>query len=62
MLTEWNWSPTYIVIFPFNIVGPCFVVSIKDDMSKILETLLPLAKWAANFTDPYDDEDEEAEI
>ena len=62
LLTEWNWSPSYEVIFPSNIVGPCFVVSIKDDMSKILETL-PLENWASDFTEPFDDaEDEEAEI
>ena len=54
LLTEWCWSDEYLVILPLHIVGPCFVISIKPDMSKILETL-PLEKWAAELTKPVDD-------
>ena len=53
LLTEWLWSDTFMVIFPSSIVGPCFVISIKDDMSKVLETL-PLHKWPSEFTTPVD--------
>jgi Plavaka transposase len=54
LLTEWCWSSEYLVILPSNIVGPCFVISIKPDMSKVLEAL-PLEKWASEFTKPVDD-------
>ena len=50
LLTEWNWAATYYTIDPDCIEGPCFVVSIKNDMSKILETL-PREQWADQFTD-----------
>lgn len=55
LLTEWWWSEQYHVILPSNIAGPCFVISIKADMSKILETL-PLDKWASKFTRPIDED------
>ena len=48
LLTEWWWSPTYYVISPNDIVAPCFVISIKEDNSKILETL-PIDEWHLNF-------------
>ena len=54
LLTKWCWSDEYLVILPLHIVGPCFIISNKPDMSKILETL-PLEKWAAEFTKPVDD-------
>jgi hypothetical protein len=55
LLTEWVWSPEFLVILPSSIVGPCFVILIKHDTSKILETL-PLDKWASEFTKPVEDE------
>ena len=48
LLTEWWWSPTYYAISPNAIVAPCFVISIKEDNSKILETL-PIDEWYLNF-------------
>ncbi|KAI2492859.1 hypothetical protein MHU86_21672 [Fragilaria crotonensis] len=54
LLTEWCWSSEYLVILPSNIVGPCFVISIKPDMSKVLEAL-PLDSWASEFTKPVDE-------
>ena len=54
LLTEWCWSDEYLVILPSHIVGLCFVISNKPDMSKILETL-PLKMWAAEFTKLVDD-------
>ena len=48
LLTEWLWSPTYYVISPNDIVAPCFVISIKEDNSKILETL-PIDEWYEHF-------------
>jgi hypothetical protein len=48
LLTEWWWSPTYYVITLNDIVAPCFVISIKEDNSKILETL-PIDEWYLNF-------------
>jgi hypothetical protein len=38
---------------PDDIQGPCFVISIKDNGSKILQTL-PCNKWAPEFTEPVD--------
>jgi hypothetical protein len=58
LLTEWLWSDEYLVVFPSNIVSPCFVISIKDDTSKILETL-PLEKWASEFTKPIGESSED---
>ena len=49
LFTEWKWSPVYEVVQPSNIVSDCFVVSIKRDNSKILETL-HYNRWAAEFT------------
>ena len=53
LLTEWLWSDTFHVITPSNNMGPCFVIFIKDDHSKILETL-PMEEWANEFTQSYD--------
>ena len=50
LFTEWSWSADYYAIDPSSIAGPCFVVSITDDSSKILEAL-PISEWAALFTD-----------
>ena len=60
LLTEWAGSPEYLVILPSSIVSPCFVVIIKDDTSKILETL-PLDKWPSEFTKPVEDESENSD-
>ena len=54
LLTEWFWSDVFHVVHPSNIVAPCFVVSIKKDTSKILETL-PFEDWPNEFTDPSSD-------
>ena len=48
LLTEWLWSPTYYVISPNYIAAPCFVISIKEDNSKILE-MLPIDEWYLHF-------------
>jgi hypothetical protein len=56
LLTEWSWSAEYLVIYPSHIVGPCFVISIKDDTSKILEAL-SLDKLPSEFTTPVDAEE-----
>ncbi len=44
LFTEWLWSNEYHVIVPSDVESPCFVVSIKEDTSKILETL-PIEEW-----------------
>ena len=46
--TEWLWSNKYHVIVPSDVQSPCFVVSIKEDTSKILETL-PIEEWHKAF-------------
>ena len=46
---------------PSSIVSPCFVVMIKDDTSKILETL-PLDKWPSEFTKPVEDESDNSDL
>ena len=38
LFQEWHWSQQYSVTSPATIEGPCFVVSIKDDTSTILQT------------------------
>ena len=48
LLTEWLWSSEYHVILPSDVKSPCFVVSIKEDLSKILETL-PIEDWHNAF-------------
>jgi hypothetical protein len=48
LFTEWLWSSKYHVIMPLNVQSPCFVVFIKDDSSKILETL-PIEEWHKAF-------------
>jgi hypothetical protein len=39
LLTEWLCEEQSHVIYPNTIVGPCFVISIIADGSKVLETL-----------------------
>jgi hypothetical protein len=54
LLTEWEMSNEFTEIKPSDIVeGPCFVISIKYDGSKILQTL-PRHLWAFEFTEPVD--------
>jgi hypothetical protein len=48
LFTEWLWSNKYNVIVPSNVQSPSFVVSIKEDTSKILETL-PIEEWHKAF-------------
>ena len=50
LLQEWNWSPEYCDISPNSIAGPCFVIDIGKDSSKILVTK-PYDEWAQEFTD-----------
>lgn len=54
LLTEWNWSPKYQTISPESIAAPCFVISIREDSSKILETR-QLHEWPLQFTSPIDE-------
>ena len=49
LFTEWSWSSSYRSISPNTIDSPCFVISIKDDGSKILVTK-PYDEWPAQFT------------
>jgi hypothetical protein len=49
LFTEWSWLPTYRSISPNTIHAPCFVISIKDDDSKIL-VAKPYDEWPAQFT------------
>lgn len=49
LFQEWNWSPEYLTVSPSSIEAPCFVISIRDDHSLILETLAR-DKWAEQFT------------
>jgi hypothetical protein len=50
LLTEWLWEEQYHVIDPNTTVGPCFVIYIKADGSKVLETL-PIEEWHSQFTE-----------
>ena len=47
---EWMWTPEYYNFSPDTIVGPCFVISIKDYGSRILETK-GYEMWSGEFTD-----------
>ena len=49
LLSKWTWSPAYCVIETSAVIAPCFVISIADDDSKVLETKAPHL-WAAEFT------------
>ena len=49
LFQEWNWSAEYITVSPNTIEAPCFVISIRDDNSRVLETLAR-DKWADQFT------------
>ena len=51
LFQEWHWSQTYSVISPSTIAGPCFVVSITDDCSTILQTKARYL-WPAEFIKP----------
>lgn len=53
LLTEWNMSDDYDVIAPQNIIEPCFVITIDDNGSKVLQTL-SLNLWASEFTNPVE--------
>ena len=53
LLTQWTWSPIYHVIDTDSIVAPCFVVSIVDDNSVVLE-VLALDAWPGKFTTMFD--------
>ena len=51
LFQEWHWSKQYSVISPATIEGPCFVVSIKDDTSTILQTK-SRHLWPTEFIKP----------
>jgi hypothetical protein len=53
LLTEWELSNDFTLIEPCDIDGPCFVIMIKEDGSKILQ-ILPCHLWASEFTEPVD--------
>ena len=49
LFQEWNWSAEYITVSPNTIEAPCFVISIRYDNSRVLETLAREI-WADQFT------------
>ena len=49
LLTEWTWSPEYQFVSEDTIVGPIFVIIIKEDFSKIL-VARQYDEWASHFT------------
>jgi len=52
LLSEWTWSPQYYVIDTDSVVAPCFVISIVEDHSVVLETKASHL-WAAEFTNIF---------
>ena len=52
LLSEWTWSPQYYVIDTDSIVAPCFVISIVEDHSVVLETKARHL-WPAEFTNIF---------
>ena len=50
LFCEWTWSPVYYNVSPDTSVGPCFMICIKDDGSRILETK-GYDNWAGEFID-----------
>jgi hypothetical protein len=50
LLTVWRWLPDYLIISPASISHPCFVITIKEDQSTVMETL-EYEKWPGEFTD-----------
>ena len=49
LLTEWTWSPEYHCVSGDTIVGPIFVIIIKEDFSKI-RVAREYDEWASHFT------------
>ena len=49
LFQEWNWCPEYISVCPNTIEAPCFVISLSNDNSRVLQTLAR-DKWADEFT------------
>ena len=49
LLTKWTWSPEYHCVSGDTIVGPIFVIIIKEDFSKIL-VAHEYDEWASHFT------------
>ena len=49
LLSEWLWEEQCHIIDTSTIVGSCFVISIKADGSKVLETL-PIEEWHGQYT------------
>jgi hypothetical protein len=48
LLREWEWSPDYHLVSGDTVVGPCFVISISHNSSKVLEA--KHEEWADKFT------------
>ena len=49
LLTEWTWSPENHCVSGDTIVGPIFVIIIKEDSSQIL-VARHYDEWASHFT------------
>jgi Plavaka transposase len=49
LLREWDWSPNYLLVSGNSVAGPCFVISISHNSSKVLEAK-PYESWAEKFT------------
>jgi hypothetical protein len=49
LLREWEWSPDYLLVSGNTVVGPCFVISISHNSSKVLGAK-PTEEWDDKFT------------
>lgn len=54
LFKEWEVIPCSVIIDPEQVVAPVFVISIKQDMSRVIETLA-VEKWPEEFTSIYAD-------
>jgi hypothetical protein len=52
LLIQWTWSPQYYIIDTDDIVSPCFVISVVEDHSVVLETKA-LYLWPEQFTNVF---------
>jgi hypothetical protein len=49
LLRDWEWSPDYLLVSGNTVIGPCFVISISHDSSKVVEAK-PCEEWADKIT------------
>jgi hypothetical protein len=49
LLREWEWSPDYLLVSGNTVLGPCFVIFISHNSSKVLEAK-PYEEWADKST------------